>query len=93
MTTKKKSSNCLEYIISFQWRDEGTDEYFQHSRAIEKLFPRSFNGSGMGACGSDVSLHCKKINTVNKIVTGLIQYANKHNLLYVDITITITENE
>jgi uncharacterized membrane protein len=30
---------------------------------------------------------------VNKIVTGLIQYANKHNLLYVDITITITENE
>ncbi len=94
MTTKnkKKSSNSLEYHISLHWMDHGDDEYFQHSRAIQKLFRRSFSGSGMGAHGSDVSLYCKKIDTVNKIVTGLIQYANKYDLRDVDIRISMFEN-
>lgn len=93
-TKKKKSSNCLEYHISLHWNNLGDDhEYFLHSRAIEKLYPRSFSGSGMGMGGCDVSLYCKRTDTVGKIVSGLVQYANKHNLIDPDILISFQENE
>ena len=93
MTTKKKSSNCLEYHISLHWMNGGDeDDYLLHSRASEKLFPRSCSGSGMGMGGCDVSFHCKKTDTVGKIVAGLLQYANKHDLLDPDILISFVEN-
>ncbi len=90
---KKKTSSDIEYHISLMWMS-GVDEdnYLQHSRAIEKLFPRSFSGSGMGLGVSDVSLYCKKTDTVGKIVGRLLQYANKHGLPEADITISFVEN-
>jgi len=45
---------------------------------------------GMGGC--DVSLHCKKTDTVGKIVAGLLRYTNKHNLVDADISISFLEN-
>lgn len=94
ITKNKKKSSGLEYHISLHWMNGGDeDDYFLHSRAIEKLFPRSCSGSGMGMGGCDVSFYCKKTDTVGKIVIGLVQYANKHNLLDPDIMITFQENE
>jgi len=84
MATQKKSK--VEYSFWINWVG---DDYFTHSRALEKMFPRVCTGSGCGPNGADVTFRTKKKEVVAATIAGLLQYAEEHGLRDVEFGISV----